>query len=126
VSSQRSQRPFEPNKHLTFTAMAPPKQEEVSQTARKTRVQTRSRGQVEEGEQQPPEIVNVDEIPSPHVSVGGLLEAGQRPKWKSKAFLGKKACTRKVTAGRKNNTQESMQGKQQLEGRTTRMHGRKT
>jgi hypothetical protein len=65
VSSQRSQRPFESSRHLTFTTMAPPKQAEASQTARKTRVQTRSRGQAEEGEQQPSEIVNVDEIPSP-------------------------------------------------------------
>jgi hypothetical protein len=32
------------------------------------------------------------------------LEAGQRPKRKSMAFLGKKACTREATAGRKHNT----------------------
>jgi hypothetical protein len=29
---------------------------------------------------------------------------GGRPKWKNKAFLGKKACMRKAIAGRKNNT----------------------
>jgi hypothetical protein len=29
---------------------------------------------------------------------------GGRPKRKSKEFFGKKACTRKTTAGRKNNT----------------------
>jgi hypothetical protein len=31
------------------------------------------------------------------------LEEDQRPRRKSKSFLGKKACTRKATAGRKNN-----------------------
>jgi hypothetical protein len=36
----------------------------------------------------------------PHVSVGGLLEQAKAEK---KAILGKKACTRKATAGRKNN-----------------------
>jgi hypothetical protein len=37
----------------------------------------------------------------PHVSVGGLLEAA---KVERKAILGKKACTRKATAGRRTNT----------------------
>jgi hypothetical protein len=62
--------------------MAPPKQAEASQTARKTRVQTRLRGQVEEGEQQPPEIVNVDEIPSPEmipIQPTPILEEIQQP-----------------------------------------------
>jgi hypothetical protein len=40
----------------------------------------------------------------PHVSVGGLLEAGQRLKRKMKACFGKKECIRKVTARRKHNT----------------------
>jgi hypothetical protein len=81
-SSQRPQRPFESSRHLTFTAMALPKQAEASQTARKTRVQTRSRGQAEEGEQQPSEIVNVDEIPSPEtipVQSMPILEEIQQP-----------------------------------------------
>jgi hypothetical protein len=62
--------------------MAPPKQAEASQTTRKTRVQTRSRGQAEEGEQQPSEIVNVDEIPSPDttpVNPTPILEEIQQP-----------------------------------------------
>jgi hypothetical protein len=62
--------------------MAPPKQAEASQTTRKTRVQTRSRGQAEEGEQQPPEIINVDEIPSPDttpVNPTPILEEIQQP-----------------------------------------------
>jgi hypothetical protein len=32
------------------------------------------------------------------------IPVGSRPKWKRKMILGKKACTRKVTTGRKNNT----------------------
>jgi hypothetical protein len=62
--------------------MAPPKQAEASQTTRKTRVQTRSRGQAEEGEQQPPEVINVDEIPSPEtipVQPTPILEEIQQP-----------------------------------------------
>jgi hypothetical protein len=64
-SSQRLQRPFSFITHLLFTTMAPPKQVEARETARKTIVQTKSRVQVEEGEQQLPKIVNVDEILSP-------------------------------------------------------------
>jgi hypothetical protein len=45
--------------------MAPPKQAESTQTARHSRVRTRAQVQSEEGKQQPPEIVNIDEIPSP-------------------------------------------------------------
>jgi hypothetical protein len=56
---------FEPRKRLTDTSMAPPKLAEPSQTVRPTRVQTRSRGTREENDQQPPEIVDIDEIPSP-------------------------------------------------------------
>jgi hypothetical protein len=44
--------------------MAPPKPAEASQIARPTRVQTRSRGPLEENEQQQPEIIDIDEIPS--------------------------------------------------------------
>jgi hypothetical protein len=62
--------------------MALPKQAEASLTTRKTRVHTRSRGQAEEGEQQPPEIVNVDEIPSLEKSLvhsTPILEEIQQP-----------------------------------------------
>jgi hypothetical protein len=45
--------------------MAPPKKVETSQSVRQPRVRTRSRVQLEEGEQQSLEIVNIDEIPSP-------------------------------------------------------------
>jgi hypothetical protein len=45
--------------------MAPPKPAEAGQTARPTRVQTRSRGPLEENDQQQPKIVDIDEIPSP-------------------------------------------------------------
>jgi hypothetical protein len=44
--------------------MAPPKQAESSQSARPTKVQTRSRGPLEEYEQQQPKIVDIDDIPS--------------------------------------------------------------
>jgi hypothetical protein len=62
--------------------MAPPKQEEASQSARQPRVRTRSWVQLEEGEQQPPEIVNVDEIPSPDttpVNPTPVVEETQQP-----------------------------------------------
>jgi hypothetical protein len=62
--------------------MAPPKQEETSQTAKRTRVQTRSRGPAEEGEQQSPEIVDIDEIPSlemTSVNTTPILEETQQP-----------------------------------------------
>jgi hypothetical protein len=65
VRLQSSQKFFELNKHLTVTTMAPPKPAEASQTARPTRVQTRSRGPLEENEQQQPEIIDIDKIPSP-------------------------------------------------------------
>jgi hypothetical protein len=45
--------------------MVPPKQEEASQTARQPSVRTKARVQLEEGKQQPLEVVNVDKIPSP-------------------------------------------------------------
>jgi hypothetical protein len=56
---------IELSERSTFTTMAPPKQEEPSQTARHSRVRTRAQVQSQESEQQPPEVVNVDEIPSP-------------------------------------------------------------
>jgi hypothetical protein len=62
--------------------MAPPKLAEPGQTARSTRVQTRSRGPLEENEQQPPEIVDIDEIPSPEeipVESTPILEEIQQP-----------------------------------------------
>jgi hypothetical protein len=48
--------------------MAPPNQAEESQSARPTKVKTRSWVQLEESEQQLPEIVNIDEIPSPNTT----------------------------------------------------------
>jgi hypothetical protein len=62
--------------------MSPLKQAEASQNARKTRVQTRSREHVEEGQQQPLEIVNIDEIPSPETTLvqsTPILEEIQQP-----------------------------------------------
>jgi hypothetical protein len=62
--------------------MAPPKLAEPGQTARSTRVQTRSRGPLEENEQQQPEIVDIDEIPSPEeipVDSTPILEEIQQP-----------------------------------------------
>jgi acetoin utilization deacetylase AcuC-like enzyme len=59
-----------------------PSKQKRARTARKTRVQTRSRGQAEEGEQQPSEIVNIDEIPSPEttpVHSTPILEEIQQP-----------------------------------------------
>jgi hypothetical protein len=53
-----------------------------------------------------------------------MLEAGQRPKQKSKAFLGKKACTRKATAGRKHNTHTCKESNNWKEEQHTRMGGR--
>jgi hypothetical protein len=44
--------------------MAPPKITEPCQTVRPTRVQTRSQGTREENEQQPPDIIDIDKIPS--------------------------------------------------------------
>jgi hypothetical protein len=59
-----------------------PSKKKRARPTRKTRVQTRSRGQVEEGEQQPSEIVNVDEIPSPEttpVNPTPIVEEIQQP-----------------------------------------------
>jgi hypothetical protein len=47
--------------------MEPPNSTEPGPTNRPTRVQTRSRGPLEENEQQQPEIVDIDEIPSPEI-----------------------------------------------------------
>jgi hypothetical protein len=53
-----------------FTTMEPPKQAELSQTAKKSRFRTRAQIQSQENEQQPPEVLNVDEIPSPDTTRG--------------------------------------------------------
>jgi hypothetical protein len=79
---QRLQKLFELRKCLKITAMAPPKQAEASQSARPTRVQTRSRGPLEEDKPQQPEIVDIDEIPSPEtipVNPTPILEEIQQP-----------------------------------------------
>jgi hypothetical protein len=47
--------------------MAPPKSVELGQTARLTRVHTRSRGPLEENEQQKLDIIDINEIPSPEI-----------------------------------------------------------
>jgi hypothetical protein len=55
---------------------------EASQTVRPTRVQTRSRGPLEENEQQQLEIVDIDEIPSPEripMNSTPILEEIQQP-----------------------------------------------
>jgi hypothetical protein len=62
--------------------MAPPKQAESTQTARKPIVRTKAWVQLEGGEQQPPEIINVDEIPSPDttpVNPTPMVEETQQP-----------------------------------------------
>jgi hypothetical protein len=62
--------------------MAPPKSGNSGQTARPTRVQTRSRGPLEENEQQQLEIVDIDEIPSPKITPVNstpILEEIQQP-----------------------------------------------
>jgi hypothetical protein len=63
--------------------MAPPKKFEAIQTTIKTRVHTRSRVHVEEGEQQPLEIVNVKKLPSLDIAPVNpipILEETQHPK----------------------------------------------
>jgi hypothetical protein len=60
----------------------------------------------------------------PRVNVGGLLEVGQMPKCKIKAFLGNKACTRKATAGRKHNMHTCKESSNCKEEKNTRMRGR--
>jgi hypothetical protein len=82
VRPQSSPKSFKLNKRSTVTTMAPPKPTEPGQTARPTRVQTRSRGPLEENEQQQPEIVDIDEIPSPEmipVNSTPILEEIQQP-----------------------------------------------
>jgi hypothetical protein len=79
---QSSPKSFELNKCSTVTTMAPPKPAEPGQTTRPTRVQTRSRGPLEENEQQQLEIVDIDEIPSPEVipvNPTPILEEIQQP-----------------------------------------------
>jgi hypothetical protein len=79
---QSSPQSFKLSKCSTLTTMAPPKSIEPGQTARPTRVQTRSRGPLEENEQQQPEIVDIDEIPSPEITPVNstpILEEIQQP-----------------------------------------------
>jgi hypothetical protein len=62
--------------------MAPPKSVELGQTTILTRVQTRSRGLLEENEKQEQEIVNINDIPSPEippVNSTSILEEIQQP-----------------------------------------------
>jgi hypothetical protein len=62
--------------------MEPTKSAEPGQTAKPTRVQNRSRGPLEENEQQQLEIVDIDEIPSPKippVNSTPILEEIQQP-----------------------------------------------
>jgi hypothetical protein len=83
---QSSQKLFKLSKHSTVTTMAPPNPAEASQTVRPTRVQTRSRGPLEENEQQQPEIVDINEISSPErISVNStpILEEIQQPQAKA-------------------------------------------
>jgi hypothetical protein len=65
--SQIPSKPFKSNKHLKVTTMAPPKPTDASQTARETRVQTWSQEQLEGDEKQQPEIIDINEIPSPEM-----------------------------------------------------------
>jgi hypothetical protein len=60
-------------KRHVFTTMAPPKQGEPIQRTRQPQVKTRAQTQSQESEQQPsppPEVINVDEIPSPDTTMG--------------------------------------------------------
>jgi hypothetical protein len=62
--------------------MAPPKQAESTQTARHSIIQTRAHAQSQEGEQQQPEVVNVDEIASPDTTLVNptlVVEETQQP-----------------------------------------------
>jgi hypothetical protein len=62
--------------------MAPPKQEEASQSARPTKFKTWSWVQLEESEQQPLKIINVDEIPSLDIALVNpipIMEETQQP-----------------------------------------------
>jgi hypothetical protein len=82
VKPQSLPKPFKPHKRSTDTIMAPPKLAEPGHTARSTRAQTRSQGPPEESEQQPPEIVDIDEIPSPEeipVESTPILEEAPKP-----------------------------------------------
>jgi hypothetical protein len=79
---QSSPKPLKLRKSLTVTIMAPPKLAKPGQTTRLTRVQTRSRGPLEENEQQKPKIININEIPSPKeipVDPTLILEDIQQP-----------------------------------------------
>jgi hypothetical protein len=80
---QSSPMSFELRKCSTVTTMAPSKPAEPGQRTRPTRVQTRSRGPLEENEQQQSEIIDIDEIPSPKMILMNptlVLEEIQQPK----------------------------------------------
>jgi hypothetical protein len=62
--------------------MVPPKLAEPGHITKSTRAHTRLQGQPEESEQQPPEIVDIDEIPSPEeilVDSTPILEEASKP-----------------------------------------------
>jgi hypothetical protein len=62
--------------------MAPPKLVEPGHTTISIRAQTRSQGPLEESEQQPPEIVDIDKISSPKeipVESTPILEETPKP-----------------------------------------------
>ena len=70
------------SRHLTLTIKAPPKSVEPSQTARPTKVQTRSQGPLKENKQHQLEIIDIDEIPSPEIPLVNstpILEEIQQP-----------------------------------------------
>jgi hypothetical protein len=54
-----------------------------------------------------------------------IMDVGGRPKWKRMGFFGKE-IVHKRSDGWKEAHNACMQRKKQLEGRTTRTHGRKT
>jgi hypothetical protein len=62
--------------------MAPKKQAKPSQIARHTRVRTRAQVQSQESKHQPPEIINVNEIPSTDTTTMNptpMVEETQQP-----------------------------------------------
>jgi hypothetical protein len=62
VKPQSAPKPCKLNKCSSDTIMAQPKLTEPGQIARSTKAQTRSQGPLEESEQQPLEIVDIDKI----------------------------------------------------------------
>jgi len=65
VKPQSSPKPFELNKRSKNTIMEPLNLAKLGHIAISTRVQMRSLGSLEENEQQPPETIDIVEIPSP-------------------------------------------------------------